>query len=133
MEIELDDAMKIATVQQVFNNTFPFLKIEFFEKDMNMPGPLGVRRHIGSGNKRLFEFRPVLYDISPILITPLMTVRELEEKFKHLYKLHTQVFRKSGNVWLETTVTDAWTLFEQNRQGELISSHMDFAKINPAS
>jgi hypothetical protein len=33
-----------------------------------------------------------------------------------------QVFRKSGKVWLETTVTDGWTLEEQNLQGEALSN-----------
>ena len=47
-----------------------------------------------------------------------MTVNELEQRFSDVYGLGVQVFRKSGNVWLETTVTDGWTLEQQNKQGE---------------
>jgi hypothetical protein len=46
-----------------------------------------------------------------------MKVSELENLFKRKYKLNIQVFRKSGNAWLETTVTDAWTLDKQNQEG----------------
>lgn len=52
------------------------------------------------------------------MITPDMTVTDLEQSFNTIYGLGVQVFRKSGKIWLETTVTDGWTLEEQNRQGE---------------
>ncbi|MDE3144966.1 MAG: hypothetical protein KGL19_12475, partial [Bacteroidota bacterium] len=55
---------------------------------------------------------------------PTMTVSELEQKFNDIYGLSTQVFRKSGNIWLVTTVTDKWTLEEQNRQGEIITKQV---------
>jgi hypothetical protein len=32
-----------------------------------------------------------------------------------------QVLRKSGKAWLEATITDGWTLEEQNIQGEDLS------------
>jgi hypothetical protein len=33
-----------------------------------------------------------------------------------------QVFRKSGNVWLETSATDAWSLKQQNQEGMDLST-----------
>jgi hypothetical protein len=53
-----------------------------------------------------------------------MKVTDLEKEFNSLYKLQTQVFRKSGNIWLEATITDGWTLEEQNNQGEIITSQL---------
>jgi len=50
-----------------------------------------------------------------------MKVSELEKIFLEDYGLNVQVFRNSGRVWLETTMTDDWTLAEQNRQGEELS------------
>ena len=50
-----------------------------------------------------------------------MTVVDLEQSFSDVFGLGVQIFRKSGKVWLETTVTDGWTLDEQNRQGEALS------------
>jgi hypothetical protein len=43
-----------------------------------------------------------------------MTVGELEQSFRDIYGLATQVFRKSGNNWIETTETVDWTLEKQN-------------------
>jgi len=51
-----------------------------------------------------------------------MTVAEMEERFRDIYGLGVQVFRKSGTIWLETTVTDGWTLEDQNKQGEALSN-----------
>jgi len=128
MYIEFDDNMKIATIQEVFHDVFPYLKIEFFERDITIHGSIATRKYISNGNRTLGDFRPVVHDPYNICIKPEMTVAELEQNFSRQYKLHTQIFRKSGNVWLETTVTDAWTLLEQNRQGEAISTQIKLAK-----
>lgn len=53
-----------------------------------------------------------------ITITPHMTVNNLEQTFGDIYGLSVQVFRKSGNAWLETIETDGLTLEEQNKIGE---------------
>jgi hypothetical protein len=34
MLVELDDTMRLNIVQQLFNDMFPFLKIEFFEQEI---------------------------------------------------------------------------------------------------
>jgi hypothetical protein len=73
-----------------------------------------------SPSKTLGECRTI-HDSGTLTITPQMTVANLEQGFADVYGLSVQVFRKSGKVWLETTVTDNWTLEEQNRQGEALS------------
>ena len=57
-----------------------------------------------------------------IQINEEMKVIELEKLFKDKFKLAVQVFRKSGNLWLETTMTDNWTLAQQNNHGREIST-----------
>lgn len=56
------------------------------------------------------------------------TVQELEKKIEDQLGLHIQVFRRSGNIWLETTVTDEWTLSFQNEQGKELSEQFDRKK-----
>jgi hypothetical protein len=51
-----------------------------------------------------------------------MTVAELEQQFSDVYGLSVQIFRHSGKAWLETTVTDKWTLEKQNEQGKALSA-----------
>ncbi len=129
MHVELDDNMKITNVQEVFNSLFPFLKIEFFEQEIKINGSIATRRHISNGNRKLGEFRNRTKASNNISIFPNLTVSELEHNFVTIYALQSQVFRKSGKVWLETTVTDSWTLEEQNRQGELITAQMNLNRV----
>jgi len=50
-----------------------------------------------------------------------MTVKELEKIFEDRLGLSVLVYRKSGNLWLEPTMTDNWTLAQQNENGRQIS------------
>jgi hypothetical protein len=42
------------------------------------------------------------------------TVASVEYDFFRILGLCVQIFRKSGNLWLETIQTDHWTLQQQN-------------------
>ena len=53
-----------------------------------------------------------------------MSVKDLEQNFRDVYGLSVQILRKSGKVWLGTTVTDNWTLKEQNEQGQILSGNV---------
>lgn len=120
MKIKINSSKKIAAIQAEFNALFPYLKLEFFSK----PHPAGAgsaKRFIEPTTKTLGEFKTFHSDKKEITITPAMTVEELEHNFRNIFGLPVQVFRKSGKVWLETTVTDGWTLEEQNHQGEALS------------
>ena len=50
-----------------------------------------------------------------------MSVNELEQQFKSRFGLNIQVFRKHCKTWIETTVTDNWTLVKQNEEGRTLS------------
>ena|SRR6218665_104184 len=119
MKIIINDNRKIFTIQEEFNRVFPYLKLEFFSR-VHKPQAGSPKRLIQENNKPLGECRNV-HTSGKINITPQMTVSDLEQRFSEIYGLGVQVFRQSGKVWLETTITDAWTLEEQNRQGEQLS------------
>ena len=53
-----------------------------------------------------------------------MTVNQLELLIFSKFGLAAQVFRKSGNVWLETSATDNWTLLQQNNEGAELSTQI---------
>ncbi len=119
MKISINDHRKIFAIQQDFTKVFPYLKLEFFSKP-HKAGEASPKKFMASNSKTLGECRTV-HNTGTITIAPGMTVNELEQNFKDVYGLSVQVFRKSGKVWLETTVTDGWSLEEQNRQGEDLS------------
>ena len=120
MKIVITDNRKIQQLQEQFSAAFPFLKLEFFSKP-HKPGAGTAARLRKPVDKTIGECRRKT-NRGHLNIDPDMTVAELEQRFRDTYGLNVQVFRKSGKVWLETTVTDGWTLDEQNRQGEMLSS-----------
>lgn len=120
MKILIDDHRKIHAIQQDFTKQFPYLKMEFLAKPHKVGGG-SPKKMMEASAGTLGECRTI-HDTGTITIVPQMTVADLEQNFKEVYGLSVQVFRKSGKAWLETTVTDGWTLDEQNRQGESLSA-----------
>lgn len=119
MKININDNRKIFAIQEEFNTLFPYLKIEFFSKPHKVGGA-SAKKLMKHNSKTLGECRTI-HNNGEITITPSLTVSDLEQRFQDVYGLNVQVFRKSGKVWLETTVTDGWSLDEQNKQGEALS------------
>ena len=116
MKITINDHRKIYNIQKEFTEKFPYLRIEFFSKTEE-----NSERTMNACAWTVGECRST-HESGTIIILPQMTVAELEQIFRNMYGLSIQIFRKSGMVWLETTVTNSWTLEEQNRQGEALSN-----------
>lgn len=110
----------ISDIQQEFNQAFPFLKLEFFNKRSITSGDFSVKQLLPQ-NRKIGDNQLAITD-GDISIDSAMKVRELENIFKDQFSLAVQVFRKSGNLWLETTMTDNWTLQQQNNHGCEIST-----------
>lgn len=122
VKLAIEDGKKIQSIQQEFNSLFPYLKIEFFSFS-NRGSETNGRRLMKSSLTTIGECRNI-HNSGVVYITPDMTVSDLESLFFNTFGLTTQIFRKSGKVWLETTVTDGWTLEKQNHQGEELSRHL---------
>jgi len=52
-----------------------------------------------------------------VSIAPGTKTWALEHAFETEFNLHVQVFRQSGSLWLETSVSDQLTLAEQEAKG----------------
>jgi hypothetical protein len=128
MEINIGDKKKIAEIQKEFSSLFPYLKIEFFSEPHGMGAPSSKKTML-QPTKTLGECRAI-HTNGTVNITPEITVAELEESFRKNFGLSAQVFRKSGGAWLETTVTDAWSLDKQNKQGEALSNPLEGRSSN---
>jgi hypothetical protein len=122
MNIHINDHRKIFSIQDEFSSLFPYLRMEFSDRMRSKEKVISVD-HARLSNRTVGEIR-TQHNQGDILITPFMKVLDLEQCFKNVYGLTVQIFRKSGRVWLETTLTDAWTLEEQNRQGEMLSKNV---------
>lgn len=115
MKLHIRAEDTIWKLQYNFSEAFPFLRIEFFKpahKDskkgpdqMLHPSTTVRKAYIGKEKTGILEF------------SPSATVGELEKWFIERFHLKVQVYRKSGDLWLETTATDNWTLEQQNKHG----------------
>lgn len=109
---------KIVQLQEEFNAEFPYLKLEFFKHAHKVHEGNARGDIITAADAARTRLRKATTDL---VITEDMTVMELEQQLSSHFGLSAQVFRKSGRSWLETTVTDDWTLKHQNEQGSELS------------
>ena len=117
--IKIIDAKKISTLQEEFHEAFPFLKLEFFHhRHKSFEG--SVKKDILNPDTTLKQCRKKKTE-GAILLKETMKVTEIEHLFQDVFGLSAQVFRKSGRSWIETTVTDDWTLKQQNDEGKELS------------
>jgi hypothetical protein len=103
----------ISDVQHDFNQAYPFLKIEFYKMpDVNTR--INIKKHLKDSNT---IGTAGLLKEGHLEITDAMTVGELEKTLREIFGLSVQVSRKSGSIWLETTMTNSLTLKQQTEHG----------------
>ena len=120
MQLHIAPNRIISDIQKEFNKMFPFLKIEFFSNKSFSRSNFSAQQII-SQSRKIGDTQLTKSD-GDIEIAEEMKVSELENIFKDQFSLAVQVFRKSGSIWLETTMTDNWTLQQQNNHGREIST-----------
>lgn len=123
----------IGQIKKEFNENFPALKIEFYNKknrkregfrfkgslDENVKGTLSSNATIGQVC--------TIHGGGAVTITPSQTVVAVEQDFLTNYGLNVEVFYKSGDTWFQTTSTEHWTLSEQVVRAAAI---VDFSRIS---
>jgi hypothetical protein len=114
--MNIQNQKTLARVQEEFSEMFPFLKIEFYKAKHTAGEGSPVTEQLDT-TQTVGDSRTVDAE-GDVEITPEMKVVELEGLFQTQYGLNVQVFRRSGDIWLQTTATDSWALSEQNRKGE---------------
>ena len=112
----ITDSKTIKEVQQEFNSKFPFLKIEFYKESHTTKE--GSPDSMKWGSEKNIESIRKIHNSGDLSIKDDQKISELETNFLEQYGLSAQVFYKSGNLWLQTTATDEWTLKQQNDRAE---------------
>lgn len=120
MDIIVDNHKSISDIQKEFSETYPFLKLEFFtHRHGFQEGSLG--KDLLKEETLQKRFQKAKYQGKVLVIQEEMKVADLEAQFQQVFDISAQVFRKSGRSWIETTVTDDWTLKHQNDEGRELS------------
>lgn len=117
MYIQVEDSLTLEQVQAKFQERFPFLKLEFFSHPHSLHG--GSRKEHMISKETLIKDCRTKHKEGTLEIHKDATVAHIEKSFQDIFGLYAQVFRKSGDLWIETTVTDDWTLEKQNTEAEL--------------
>jgi len=113
--IKINDSQQLKEIKDAFSAKFPHLKIEFFSE--------AHKAGEASTQKAMFDDSLYLKDIRTKHVSGELNIdghqktRTFETKFYEHFGVPVQVFRKTGNVWLQTTATDDWTLSHQEEEG----------------
>ena len=117
MRLAISKDRTISDVQRDFNGQYPFLKLEFYKIQKSDPSQL-IKKYLPGS--MLFKAAGIGKD-GILEIKDEMKVSELEKIFFQRFGLRSRVSRKSGMIWLETTMTDNWSLAKQNEYGREIT------------
>jgi hypothetical protein len=121
MQLLINGERLVRDVQQDFSRVYPYLKIEFFRKNgLHKDQALKQNQIRHDQQLRLANGRDI--HKGDLVIEDMMSVADLEKAFMNKFGLLTQVFRRSGNIWLETSITDGWSLRQQNALGREITT-----------
>lgn len=119
MKLHISNKRSIAEVKADFNKDFPYLKLEFMRSNGHRE-TTNYNKDRVSGESNIGMIRTKQFE-GEMEYTENSSVADFENRFYDLFGLNVQIFRRSGNVWLETTMTDNWTLKMQNEHGREIT------------
>ena len=105
----------IGELRKEFSEIFQGLKLEFYNHDHKAYATSSPDDMI-SADQRLDELLD-FSDDKEYVINEDISVAQLESDFKEIFNLNIQVFRKSKDLWLQTSATDDWSLAKQNSKG----------------
>jgi hypothetical protein len=127
MEIEIASSRTIKEIQDEFNRKFPYLTLQFFGLSSVATNLFSKENRIENHNQTLGELY-VLDHAGAIELNGDVKVDTLENQFLDEFNIPVQLYRKSGNLWLQTIETNHWTLSEQNRHGEEMDRSLEEPK-----
>ncbi|XZF15718.1 hypothetical protein ACTHGU_06245 [Chitinophagaceae bacterium MMS25-I14] len=113
MELYITEDDLLKNIQHGFRQYYPRLKLEFYKHphEKNAGSPADARLSLEVPVEDVVMF----HTAACINVAPQRTVASVEEDFFHKLGLCVQIFRQSGDLWIETTRTDGYTLARQEQ------------------
>ncbi|MBN9385609.1 MAG: hypothetical protein J0H74_32950 [Chitinophagaceae bacterium] len=134
MNSQIARQLLIKEVQNEFSSAYPFLKIDFTRGKGEKRTASGMAHSGAAGTVEPMQgehdevanekARKLLWD--DFGVTDDMKVSELELLLQYEFGLPAQLLRKSGKLWLETRMTQHWTLRQQDDHGRDMANITDF-------
>jgi len=115
MEIKIIEDDIIRNIEQEFRKQYAYLKLQFYKNPHGEGEPSPVKERLNAALP--IEEVTMFHTAGKINTSPGRTVAQVEHDFYHFLGLCVQILRQSGDLWIETTGTDQWTLQQQNDKG----------------
>lgn len=116
--IIVDRSVLLSDLQVAFSQAFPCLQVRFYQGG-HITGEGSPSAGLLDSDHSVAEVGCLPIDAREqgLVLDPLQSISDFESMMKDRFALNAQVFRKSGNLWLQTIATDHWTLSEADRKG----------------
>lgn len=129
MEIYISEDATIATLQHEFREAYPYLKLECYRQPHSEGQACAVADKLPPATP-IEEIR-MMHNFGWLDIGHHRTAAAVEQDFFRKYGLSVQILRKSGDLWLQTTATDNWTLGQMNEEGKLAEKNIFYYPEEP--
>ena len=116
--MKIQDNRQLKDLQADFKKEFPYLKIEFF-REPHQHGIDSDENEKLDVNLRVGDIRSVKTS-GEMPLDGNLTTSLFETSIADNFGLNVQVYRKEHGKWLQTWVTDIWTLEEQNNRSKVM-------------
>ncbi|SFD84270.1 hypothetical protein SAMN05518672_103468 [Chitinophaga sp. CF118] len=130
MEIYISEEAVIANIQSDFQEIYPFLQLAFYQQPHEVGEACCPQEKIPPETP--IEDIRIMHTFGWLDVSKHRTAAEIEHDFRHRMGLSVQVLHKSGEMWVQTTKTDYWTLQQLNEEGKLAEQHIFFYPEEPA-
>jgi hypothetical protein len=97
-----------------FAEHFPFLRLAFYEGS-------GSKKRVATENDFALKNRKKSVEV---IFERSTKVRDFIDELEKSLGWKVQILRSSGKLYIETSVTDQWTLDRQNQEGAELSSNL---------
>jgi hypothetical protein len=97
-----------------FAEHFPFLRLALYEG-------MGNKKRAASENEYVLKFGTNSVEV---IFESTAKVRDFIDYLEQILGWKVQILRSSGKLYIETSVTDQWTLDRQNQEGAELSSNL---------
>lgn len=115
MNIYISEEAVVGDIQERFQEFYPYLKLVFY-RNPHIKGEGTPKKEIVAPDTPIDKIR-MIHSFGWLDISYYRTALAVEHDFSYEYGLNAQILRRSGDLWLETTVSDSWTLEELNNAG----------------
>src|SRR4051794_17004548 len=112
MQLRIDNNKKVSDLKEKFNECFPNLKLEFYDKRHKwLHASLEVHRI--KEDRKIGEIRKK-HNTGILEIKSWEETGDVEQHFKDQFGLYVQIFRNENNHWIQSEKSDKLTLAEQS-------------------